>query len=237
MRVYKYDDETGEYLNPISLQKNPKHPNKYLVPPKNTLSAKPPKAINNQTVVVNASRTDWCLVPDFRGKEYYLHDGSFHKIENLGETPPEDALDEPPPPSLDILATQKLHSINTIANAILEPITSTYPKTEVVSWDKQEVEARRWQDWKTASSEAPEPPTQLIDNILATRTDITKPELVQRIIAKADSYAFSGQIFGIRHNLEKQLEAILADNTLTDDEKRTAIAAIDEQQAYSVVKR
>ena len=192
-----------------------------------------PDYVNGQLNTEQCTHID--NMPDLAKQWFYRPARKGYEWKCLNGKWPEEVLITPLP--ITGLANQKLQSINTIADAILEPITSTYPKTEVVSWDKQEVEARRWQDWKTASSEAPEPPTQLIDNILATRTDITKPELVQRIIAKADSYAFSGQIFGIRHNLEKQLDAILADNTLTDDEKRTAIEAIDERQAYSVVKR
>ena len=62
-----------------------------------------------------------------------------------------------------------------------------------------------------------------------------KPELVRRIITKADAYTTTGQITGIRHNLEKQVEDILADDTLTDDEKRAALETIDIEKAYSVV--
>ena len=236
MLVYKYSEETGEYLNSVLLQKNPKHSDQYLLPPKNTLSNKPPTPSKNQAVVVNESNSGWDLVPDFRNKEYYLPDGTYHKIENLRETPPEDALDEPPPPSLEILATQKLHSINTQADALLEPITSQYPRSEVLSWDKQEIEARRWQAWSDTDQSEPEPPTHYIDNILVTRTNVDKPELVRRIITKADAYTTTGQVTGIRHNLEQQVEDILADDTLTDDEKRAAIEAIDEEKAYSVVK-
>lgn len=236
MLVYKYDIKTGEYLNPVQLQKNPKHPDQYLLAPKSTLAWKPPKASKNQAVVVNNSKDNWELVPDFRGKEYYLPDSSYHKIEKLRETPPDDALDEPPPPPLEILATQKLHSINSQADALLEPITSQYPRSEVLSWDKQEIEARRWQEWSDTDQSEPEPPTHYIDNILVTRTDVDKPELVRRIITKADAYTTTGQITGIRHNLEKQVEDILADDTLTEDEKRAAIDAIDIEKAFSVVK-
>lgn len=143
---------------------------------------------------------------------------------------------EIPPQTLQTLTTQKLQSINSQADAMLEPITSQYPKSEVLSWDKQEIEARRWQEWSDTDQSEPEPPTHYIDNILATRTDVDKPELVRRIITKADAYAATGQITGIRHNLEKQVEDILGDNILTDDEKRAAIEAIDEQKVYSVVK-
>ncbi len=135
----------------------------------------------------------------------------------------------------EALAKEKLNAINDLADAILQPITSMYPGTEVVSWDKQEIEARRWQEWQNSDKADPEPSTALIDQILITRKDVDKPELVRRIIAKANTYATSGQIFGIRHTLEKQIESILADDTLTDDQKREAINAIDAKAAFSVV--
>ena len=150
-----------------------------------------------------------------------------------GKWPEEVSIEQPP---VTNLATQKLQSINTQADALLEPITSQYPRSEVLSWDKQEIEARRWHEWSDTDQSQPEPSTHYIDNILVTRTDVDKPELVRRIIANADAYTTSGQIIGIRHNLEKQVEDILADNTLTDDEKRAAIEAIDIDKAYSAAK-
>ncbi|WP_067517835.1 hypothetical protein [Endozoicomonas ascidiicola] len=139
-------------------------------------------------------------------------------------------------PTVESVATQKLQTINTQADALLQPITTQYPNTEILSWDKQEIEARRWQDWNDSDQTTPEPPTSYIDNILITRNDVDKPELIRRIIAKADAYAHTGQITGIRHNLEKQLEDIVNDDTLTDDEKRAAMEAMNIEQAYSVVK-
>ena len=103
MLVYKYDDETGEYLHPVQLQKNPKYPDRYLKPAKNTLTDEPFAPGRNQAVVVNTSTKKWELVADYRNTEYYLPDGSFHIIKSLREKPPVDALDAPPPPSAEKL--------------------------------------------------------------------------------------------------------------------------------------
>ena len=242
MIVYKFDAETGEYMNPFRCQPNPARPGEFLQPPANTTPEKPPKTGKHEWPVRRNGA--WIVVPDYRGYEYWLADGSHHKIEELDIVPPADALDEPPPPPVPTpegAAQAKLQTINGMADAILQPITSMYPATEVVSWDKQEVEARRWQEWQEwqewqdSDKTEPEPPTALIDQILVTRTDVDKPELVRRIIAKADAYATSGQIFGIRHTLEKDIETILANDALTDDQKRAAILAIDPKQAFSVV--
>ena len=179
----------------------------------------------NDAVRITANERDYLLEMESAGK--LLH----KSFDDRGVTVP---IDEPLI-TLEKLATQKLHSINTQADALLEPISNQYPRSEVLSWDKQEIEARRWQEWSDTDQGEPEPPTLYIDNILITRTDVDKPELVRRIITKADAYTTTGQITGIRHNLEKQVEDILADDTLTDDEKRAAIEAIDEEKAYSVV--
>lgn len=144
--------------------------------------------------------------------------------------------DKPEPPlSPEDTAAMALQTINNMADAILQPITSTYPNIEIISWDKQEIEARRWQEWQDGDKTEPEPPTSYIDNILLTRKDVDKPELIRRIIYKADTFSQSGQVTGIRQTLEKQIEAILADDTMTDDQKREAINAIDARAAFSVV--
>ena len=236
MIVYKFDNETGEYLNTFRCQPNPARPGEFLQPPVNTTPEKPPKTGKHEWPV----RRDgaWGVVPDYRGFEYWLADGSHHKIEELDIVPPDDALDEPPQPPVlmpEETAQIKLQTINDMADAILQPITSTYPNIEIISWDKQEIEARRWQEWQDGDKTEPEPPTSYIDNILQTRKDVDKPELIRRIIYKADSFSQSGQVTGIRQTLEKDIEAILADDTLTDDQKREAINAIDAKAAFSVV--
>jgi hypothetical protein len=45
----------------------------------------------------------WKVVPDFRGKEYWLPDGSKHVVHAIGEVVPAGALDAPPPVQADPL--------------------------------------------------------------------------------------------------------------------------------------
>ncbi|MGI2025761.1 phage tail assembly chaperone [Endozoicomonas acroporae] len=99
MQVYKYDTETGEYLSPVELQKNPKRAGEYLIPPANTTPTRPPNAGENQAAVFDTSLNRWVLTDDYRGREYWLPDGTFQKVENIGEALPKEALDQPPPPS------------------------------------------------------------------------------------------------------------------------------------------
>ena len=96
--VYKFDDETGEYLNPFRCQPNPARPGEFLQPPANTTPEKPPKTGKHEWPVRRNGA--WIVVPDFREFEYWLADGSHHKIEKLDIVPPADALDKEPPPQL-----------------------------------------------------------------------------------------------------------------------------------------
>lgn len=107
MMVYKYDKETGEYLHPFRCQPNPARPGEFLIPPDNTTTQRPPEADQHKAAVINSKKNGWELVPDYRTHEYWLPDGSYHKIETLSEEPPAEALDEPPPPTPEDLANQE----------------------------------------------------------------------------------------------------------------------------------
>tara|TARA_R110000796_G_scaffold95459_3_gene200726 strand:+ start:17342 stop:17953 length:612 start_codon:yes stop_codon:yes gene_type:complete len=77
----------------------------------------------------------------------------------------------------------------------LNAILRDYPDAETKTWDKQESEARAYQDDSAAA-------TPLIDAIAAARS-MDKAELVQRVIAKADAWiALSGAATGKRQALE-----------------------------------
>lgn len=98
MEWYQYSPETFEYTNPVICQPNPAQPGKYLVPPNATQEA-PPATGSNEVAVFSALSNVWEVEDDYRGHQYYLSDGSQHEISEIGETPPDDALDTPPPPS------------------------------------------------------------------------------------------------------------------------------------------
>ena len=51
-------------------------------------------------------------------------------------------LQDPPPLTLDEAKAAKLTEINAACDAEIGAIKATYPDTEVMSWDKQEQEAR-----------------------------------------------------------------------------------------------
>lgn len=217
--VYSYDRDTGEYRGESIAHENPRRPGVYLLPAFSTEAA-PPATGEHEAAVYREGA--WSIVPDWRGHVYWLADGSRHEITELGVEPPAGALSEPPPPSVDDIASAKLREIKAACDAEVAALAAKYPDTEILSWYRQEREARELQADPNAA-------TPLIDNIAAQR-GITREDLAGRIIAKAHAYALdAGAAFGRRQALEDQLEAIkarLEDGEIDEDQARAEVAAL-----------
>ena len=109
-------------------------------------------------------------------------------------------LQDPPPLTLDEAKAAKLTEINAACDAEIEAIKVSYPDTEVMTWDKQEREARALVLDATAD-------TPLIDSIASAR-GLDRVELANRIIANADQFATaSGASLGKRHKLKDEINA------------------------------
>lgn len=101
---------------------------------------------------------------------------------------------------LDDLRAVKLSEINAAADRAIGTLTATYPDREISTFDKQEAEARAYAADPTAS-------TPLL-SALAQARGISLPDLVERVLAKADAFAVaSGSIIGQRQALEDRLDA------------------------------
>ena len=95
----------------------------------------------------------------------------------------------PPVPTLEEVKTAKLSEINAAADRAIATLTATYPDREISTFDKQESEARAYAADPTAS-------TPLL-SALAEARGISLPDLVERVLAKADAFAVaSGSIIG-----------------------------------------
>ena len=106
----------------------------------------------------------------------------------------------PPVPTLEQTKAAKLSEINKAADAAIATLTVTYPDRELATFDKQEAEARAYAADATAS-------TPLL-SALAQARGISLPELVERVLAKADAFtSASGYIIGQRQALEDRLDA------------------------------
>lgn len=106
----------------------------------------------------------------------------------------------PPVPTLEQTKAAKLSEINKAADAAIATLTAAYPDRELATFDKQEAEARAYTADATAS-------TPLL-SALAQARGIPLPDLVGRVLAKADAFAVaSGSIIGQRQALEDRLDA------------------------------
>ena len=128
------------------------------------------------------------------------------EVDTYARDHPEQVTDEPAPPVpteeelLERAKTTKLYEINAAYEAATSALVSTYPQTELLTFDKQEAEARSYNDDPTAT-------TPLVDALAAGRT-MDKAELVRRIIAKADAFSVAvGYYTGQRHKYEDMVKA------------------------------
>lgn len=123
-------------------------------------------------------------------------------VDALAREHPELVTDEDPPapPSLEEVKAAKLSEVNAAYDEAVSAMVSTYPSTELLTFDKQESEARAW--LSNSSAETP------LVNALAAGRGMDKGELVSRIITKADAFAVAtGYLTGQRQRYEDQLEA------------------------------
>ena len=139
---------------------------------------------NENTFSNYAKASEWannngCIIEDC---------GDFYEVKKIPEK------------TIDQLKFIKLIKINNAYNEATEGLVKTYPSTEVLTFDKQESEARAWLDDNTVS-------TPLID-ALALGRGIDKAELVRRIIVKAEAFATAtGYLTGQRQRYEDLLDA------------------------------
>jgi hypothetical protein len=102
--------------------------------------------------------------------------------------------------ALAIAKAAKLAEINAACDQAISAIKSTYPEAEVLSWAKQEAEARALQG--TASVDTP-----LLDAIASTR-GITRTDLASRVMKKSNAFAaLTGAVIGKRQELESAISA------------------------------
>jgi len=148
----------------------------------------------------------------------YRCDGVEYPFSVIGEAQvvAADTVAWPEPPAPVKTAAEKLAAANAHCELLLSGVRAAYPPGEVMSWDKQEAEAR-------AYLADPDAATPLVDALAVTR-GIGKAELVTRIIAKADVFAaFSGACIGNRQRIEDALAAAITD---------AEVAAVDETAGW-----
>lgn len=104
-----------------------------------------------------------------------------------------------PEPTIEEIRNNKLSEINNKYNIATESLVSTYPATELLTFDKQEQEARMYM--KDDSSDIP-----FLKNLAESR-GIELDDLVQRVIKKADTFSNAVSILtGQRQKYEDMLD-------------------------------
>lgn len=178
MDIYNYDPNTGIYLpkidGPDRADESPLEPGNYLIPAYALIIA-PPELADHESAIVNESRDGWNVVADYIGTEYWLSDGSKHKITGIGITPPANALYSEPPTPLSDLVKAALKSIDGDVDAIYSAVignrASEYERAES---DALAYQAAGYtispvppyvQDWANAKSASP---SWAADNIIET---------------------------------------------------------------------
>lgn len=102
--------------------------------------------------------------------------------------------------SLASTKARKLAEINAACDAALAALTAGYPSSELLTFDKQEAEAR-------ALLADPEAATPFLMPLAAAR-GLETEELARKVIAKADAFTTaSGHVIGLRQKDEDRLKA------------------------------
>jgi hypothetical protein len=164
-----------------------------------TLS-KPPSPVPQHAAVYVADA--WELRPDFRGQIIYdQSSANSETVSTIGPIPTGWSLTPPPPPvTLDKAKGTKIDEINLRCTVLLDAVKAGYPNNEVLSWDKQESEARAY-----VVNNAVACPML---SALATGRGVPLADVVANVIQKADQFAVvSGQIIGTRQKYKDQINA------------------------------
>ena len=212
MILHRYDLKNGEYKGTQEAQKRPN--GEYIIDVVGAVTQEPPAVGEKQAA--RWTGKDWELVEDHRqtrdkggvieegsGTPYWLPGDTWQMPPRYMTEPgplPEGAMLSAPEKDVDTMRSEKLSEINGKYDAATSALVSTYPQTELLTFDKQEAEARAW----TADHNAETP---LVDMLAAGR-QMDKAELVRRIIAKADAFALAaGYLTGQRQHYEDLLAA------------------------------
>ena len=158
-----------------------------------------------ETAYVIRRVEDGSYVIDKNGMPYHVPrewTEEWEAVNRYAQEHPDIVTEEQPPAPLTLEEQKnaRLAEINAAYNLAVSSLVSTYPSTELLTFDKQETEARAW----LADSSAETP---LVD-ALAEGRGMDKAELVSRIIKKADAFAVAtGYLTGQRQKYEDELGA------------------------------
>ena len=141
-QIYNYDRVTGEFINEQTAQLDPidKAP---LIPAFST-TKKPPVPGSNEAVVF--ANGVWSVVPDHRGRKYFLADKTEHVIKNIGEALPVDALDQMPAETESEQKQKLIASVASWATQQRVSIAGAADAYKLAGWADKAQRAKRFAD-------------------------------------------------------------------------------------------
>jgi len=147
--------------------------------------------LNNE----NITNTEGIVIDDIWYSMTEVKTWSKSKLALAGIAVTEPEIIEPVPLTLTELKAQKIAEINYAFEQSMNQLKSGYPQDEILTWSKQESEARAYLADNNAE-------TPLLDGYVIVKS-VTKTNLANAIIAKADMFAtICGQLVGKRQYLE-----------------------------------
>ena len=139
----------------------------------------------------------WVATQDHRGREGFMPDGSPCKIEAWGPLP-DGWTEEKPiiPPTLEEARNAKLIEINAGYSTVMGFIQAGYPPEEVLSWERQAVQAREL-------TQNPAAEAAYVRGLAATKK-LTVEEMCRRILANVASWEpIAAMLTGQRQVMEE----------------------------------
>lgn len=213
--VYRYGEESGEYLGEDWLMPNPKRPGEYFAKDGVTEEVPP---VTKEREVACWRGGKWVVLADLRGVEYWRKSDKSHGvIDEIGVSLDSDWTEvRPVDPDyvwdegsgawkvpFDVLKTRKVAEIRREADVLYGKLKANYSTAEVDSWSKQEQGARDLTGNPDSGSE-----DAVFVRTMAAERGVTVDELVAKILAAVAIAREEGaKIIGIQQRLEDEANA------------------------------
>lgn len=216
MLVYAFDEHTKEYIG-SEFADIDVFSGKVLLPA-NTTDVKPIELRTGYSIVFTGGK--WVEKIDNRGKSYYLPDGTFYTITELGDKIPNNALVEKPDTrSIDEIKLDTVTSITNKHAELLRVLTGNATIEERDTWQTKAIAAEAFNN--NSASNSQKLMLQSEADILAVEVSI----LVQTILQKYENYQkLIGLASGLRSKGKKLVEACS-----TKEEVKTVMEQLEQE--------
>lgn len=112
--VYQTDSQ-GVFVGATIADPDPLIEGSFLIPAGAFEDAPPLTGVNEAAKRIGDA---WVVIPDFRGRQYWLSEGSHHAITEIGIALPEGALNSPPPPTAAQLEATAAATVKSMLDAL-----------------------------------------------------------------------------------------------------------------------